>query len=131
MQIPIVGFRYRRRGVLDQAPLGGRERCTELGDDLQRDHLLQLEGVLDFAVVSLGPDVLVAAAVDQLQREPQVVADAAHRALEDQRHVERVGDLAQIAIGVAVPCTEVREITRSPPARASAARISSCSPSAK
>src|SRR6188474_2951512 len=46
--------------------------------------------------------MLVGAAVDELQREPQIVAVATYRSLEYQRYVQGVGDLPQIAVRISI-----------------------------
>ena len=73
-----VGGRLARHLVVLRRLDPARQSCHD-----RRCHLvLNLEYVIQLAVVLLGPDMGVIRGVDQLDRDPQAVARPAHTALD-------------------------------------------------
>ena len=85
-----LGRHGARRHRADSADV--RQQLTA---HLARDLLLHPEAVGEIALEAAGPQVGVARGLDQLGRDPHPRALAAHRALDDVPHAQRLGDLRQ------------------------------------
>ena len=69
------------------------QRDLQRTDDGTGDVVLNLEDVVDLAVVGLGPDVEAVVGTDELRRYAQDVAGLAHAAFEYVGDAERLGDI--------------------------------------
>ena len=90
------------RGHVGSAAAGGPrlfgwpELEGELFDDRGGDFVLDREYVLQVAIVSLGPKMTAAGAVDKLGSDPDPVACFAHAALQDVTHAESRRDIGKV-----------------------------------
>ncbi len=92
LQVEAVGFRIHRscrRG-------GGRGQKRELQflHDALRDLVLNLEHVLEIAIIGLRPNIYAVAGANQLGGDADGVAGFAHAALHDIGNVQGLGDFA-------------------------------------
>ncbi len=103
-QVVVVRLQVIRRLITDSGRLVHRERRVERLGHSQRDLALDGQQVVDaqLAVVGLGPQVLVALGIDQLQVDPHCLAGPLNAALEYVAGVQLPADLSQILRAVAI-----------------------------
>src|SRR5262245_20904059 len=85
-------------GVPDDLRLGyacARPR-PETGRDRLRDFLLHVEDCTQTSVVALRPQLKSVRDIREPHRDPQLIARAAHAAIEHRRHLKLVADRFQI-----------------------------------
>ena len=87
------------------------QRDLELLHHVGRDLVLDLENVVQLAVVGLRPQVRVGAGLDQLRGDPDRVAGLADRAFQHVGHVQRARDLRDRDLFAFKQNDEVRAVT--------------------
>jgi hypothetical protein len=97
-QVMVVRLDVALGGLLDDRLVGGQQGPPQRLDHLRGDLVLDGEHVVQAAVVGVGPEVVAAARIDQLRRDPDLVALLAHAALEDVGHAEPLADGAQVLL---------------------------------
>jgi hypothetical protein len=73
--------------------LGAGERNRERVDDVAGDFVLHREHIVQAAVVAVRPQVMAAAGVDKLSRDPHPIANLADASLQHVTHAEFAADL--------------------------------------
>ena len=87
-----------------QAPLGvGADVDAERGDHPPGDLLLDPEQVVEGAVEAFGPELEPRPRVDELHRDAQVLAEAAHASLEHDRDRQLLPDATDVDPRLAEP----------------------------
>src|SRR6185369_5524169 len=76
--------------------VGNLQARRDVGDDLSRDLVLDVEYVRQFPVVAFGPQVIAGHRIDQLGGDADSVPGPAHAALDDIAHAKLAADLADI-----------------------------------
>ena len=74
------------------------QRDLELLDHRRGDLVLHREDVVELPVPGVRPQVRVRARLDQLRGDAHLVAGPAHRAFEDVRNIEPLGDLRDLHV---------------------------------
>ena len=87
-QIVFVGADVANRPLGDPPLFVRREAEAQRLDDVARQLLLNVEDVVERTAVLLGPDLCVAARVDELRRDAQIRAGAPHTAGEHEARAE-------------------------------------------
>src|SRR6185503_20681270 len=93
VQIELVGFYVVGLTVGESSILRGGQLELEAIGDGAGDLVLNCEHVLELAVVTLGPDVITVADVDELRRDTHPVPGATHASFENCFDVELLTDL--------------------------------------
>src|SRR5205085_9042378 len=80
----------------DALNLGSDNSGSDSTDDALGELILNGENVLDRAVVTLRPDVVAVARIDQLRRDAHTIPGLAHAAFENVAYAELTSDLTHI-----------------------------------
>ncbi len=95
-QVVLVGLDVFGRRLLDGPLFALAEHDSQRFDDVAGDLVLDLENVLELAVVALRPEVVAVGHANQLGGDPQPAARLAHAALENRGDLELPADLADV-----------------------------------
>ncbi len=96
-QHQVVGGEAFRAFALGERDLRLLDRRMHRARDLFGDLVLEIEQVVDHAVVGIGPEMRAAGRVDELCRHPDSVMRLAQRSFEHVADAERPRDLADIS----------------------------------
>ena len=87
-QIQVVGLRVFRRRFNDRCGGLTEENHFQLGDDRSRDVVLQVEDVLELAIVAFRPEIVSVFHVDQMRGDAQPVSGLLYAAFENRPDAE-------------------------------------------
>ena len=93
LQEQVVGLEVVGVAALDARALARGQVDLQRGDDGARDLVLEVEDVLEVAIVALRPEVKAGRGVDQLRIDPDPVRRAPDAAFEHVADPQVVGDL--------------------------------------
>ena len=118
LQHALVGIEARRRLAARALDVRDLHAADERAHDRLHDLVLHVEDLGLRPVEPLAPDVAAGLGVDQLHADADAIADAAHRALDDEAHVQFARDLRGVDGGPAIPERgRARSHGQQPPAR--------------
>ena len=92
----VVGGEAFRPLAAGKRDLGHVDRGADGAGDPLGDVILEVEEVVDDAVVAVGPEMRAGNGVDELRRDADAVAGLAHAPFEHVAHAEGAGDLADV-----------------------------------
>ena len=95
-QVEAIGLAVVGRALRNGLALLRQHLEAQRVDDGVRDVVLQLEDVLELAVVALGPDMAVGAPVDQLRGDAHPVVHLAHAAFKQILHAQPRGHAVKV-----------------------------------
>ena len=97
-EIEVVSLDVVRAALLDGLLLFGQELESQRLDDRFGDLVLQREDIAQVAVVTFGPDVIVARRDDQLRGDPHTTPCFSHAPFQHVAHVEFARDSRHIHV---------------------------------
>ena len=95
LEVRIVCSRVDGPRIAQQRRFPERQLQRDRPCDLPSDLPLEREHVAEVALIALSPQVVVAAGIDELERDPHAVTRAEHAALDDPLYVQLFRDLRQ------------------------------------
>jgi hypothetical protein len=98
-----MSLRIDRTRFRESSPLPRFQRDPDLLRNRPGDLVLQQEDVLQIALVFLAPDRMVGGRIDELGHDPNPVAGAHDRALDERVHAQLPGDLRDGLLRLLVP----------------------------